>query len=145
MTRLTHALVAAGALFLAPAAARAQAPTRTIWSGVYTEAQAERGEAVYLDACARCHGTNLEGEEVVPPLKGGRFTSSGNGLTLGDLYERIRTTMPYDDPGTLTRQQNADVIAYLLRQGRFPAGQRELASRAEVLRMIAFEATKSSR
>jgi mono/diheme cytochrome c family protein len=138
-------VVAVGVVVSTPAAARAQAPTRTTWSGVFTAAQADRGKEVYLSSCARCHGTDLEGEEIVPPLTGGRFTSSWNGLTLGDLYERIRTTMPYDDPGTLTRQQNADVIAYILRAARFPAGARELANRGEALKMIAFEATRATR
>ena len=141
----TLRLAAGAALALAPAAARAQSPSRTTWSGVYTAAQADRGEQVYLNACARCHGTNLEGEEIVPPLTGGRFTASWNGLTLGDIYERIRTTMPYDDPGTLQRAQIADVIAYILEYGRFPAGPRELASRAEALKMIGFEATRTAR
>ena len=146
MKALAYAVVvAAGVVVFTPAAARAQAPTRTTWSGVFTEAQAERGKDVYRATCARCHGTDLEGEEIVPPLTGGRFTASWNGLTLGDLYERIRTTMPYDDPGTLTRQQNADVIAYILRMSRFPMGARELANRAEALKMIAFEATKATR
>jgi mono/diheme cytochrome c family protein len=138
-------IVAAGVVVFTPAAARAQAPTRSTWSGVYTAAQAERGAQVYQTSCARCHGTNLEGEEIVPPLIGGRFTASWNGLTLGDLFERIRTTMPYDDPGALTRQENADVIAYILRAGRFPAGARELANRGEALKMIAFEATRATR
>jgi mono/diheme cytochrome c family protein len=137
--------MAAGMTVLAPAAARAQTPSRTTWSGVYTVAQAERGAQVYGRSCARCHGATLEGEEIVPPLTGGRFTASWNGLTLGDLYERIRTTMPYDDPGALTRQENADVIAYILRAGRFPAGARELANRGEALKMIAFEANKATR
>jgi mono/diheme cytochrome c family protein len=148
MSRRTFAYIwiaAAGVVGFTPAAVRAQAPTRTTWSGVFTAAQAERGKQVYLATCARCHGTNLEGEEIVPPLTGGRFTSSWNGLTLGDLYERIRTTMPYDDPGILKRPEISDVIAYILKQSSFPAGARELAQRGEALKLIAFEATRASR
>lgn len=143
---VARALLAAAAVALVPAAARAQTASRTtsrtVWSGVYTAAQAERGAQIYLGSCARCHGTNLEGEEIVPPLTGGRFTASWNGLTLGDLFERIRTTMPYDDPGALDRRESADVIAFILRTARFPAGQRELASRGEALKLILFEASR---
>ena len=139
------ALVATGLALAAPGAARAQVPTRTTWSGVFSREQAERGKEVYQTGCARCHGAALQGEEIVPALTGGAFTASWNGLTLGDLFERIRTSMPYDDPGTLTRQQNADVIAYILSVSGFPTGQRELASRAEALKLIAFEATRATR
>lgn len=123
---------------------RAQEPaaTRSVWDGVYTEEQAKRGEAVYHKECAACHGDMLTGGESAPPLTGGAFQSNWNGLTLGDLFERIRKTMPQTKPGSLTRQQNADVLAFMLSINKFPAGKTELYRQAEMLKEIRFETKK---
>jgi mono/diheme cytochrome c family protein len=116
--------------------------TRSVWDGVYTEEQARRGAALYGKECARCHGPTLAGGEEAPALEGGGFVANWNGLTLGDLFERTRTTMPQNDPGRLTRQQHADVLAYVLSANRFPAGKRELVKETEVLKLIRFEAER---
>ncbi len=116
--------------------------SRSVWDGVYTDEQARRGEAVSNEQCARCHGQALSGGEEAPPLAGAGFVSNWNGLTMGDLFERVRTTMPSDAPGKLTRQQNADVLAYLLSLNKFPTGKTELDRQTEVLKQIRFEATK---
>lgn len=116
--------------------------TRSVWDGVYTTAQAERGAALYANNCASCHGSTLGGGESAPPLTGGEFSSNWNGLTLGDLFERIRTTMPADRPGRLTREQDADVVAYMLSVSEFPAGNVELARQTEVLKQIQYNSTK---
>lgn len=123
-------------------AIRAQETTRSVWDGVYTEAQAKRGEAVYRQNCASCHGVALEGIETAGPLAGARFTANWNGVTVGDLLERVRVSMPNDRPGTLSRQQTADVLAYVFSANRFPAGKTELARQTELLKQIKFEATK---
>ena len=125
----------------APAAQPASAK-RTVWDGVYTEAQARRGEAVYKLSCASCHGVALEGIEMAGPLTGARFTANWNGVTVGDLLERVKVSMPNDRPGTLSRQQTADVLAYVFNVNRFPAGKAELARQTEVLKQIKFEATR---
>jgi S-disulfanyl-L-cysteine oxidoreductase SoxD len=126
-------------------AVRAQEPPsseRSVWDGVYTEEQAKRGEALYEKQCSTCHGDKLAGRESAPPLTGGAFMANWNGLTLGDLFERIRRTMPQDSPGKLSRQQNADVLAYVLSFNKFPAGKTELYRQAEMLKEIRFEAAK---
>ena len=123
-------------------AVRAQETTRSVWDGVYTEAQAKRGEAVYRQNCAACHGVTLEGIETAGPLTGARFTANWNGVTVGDLLERVRVSMPNDRPGTLSRQQTADVLAYVFSINRFPAGKAELARQTELLKQIKFDATK---
>jgi mono/diheme cytochrome c family protein len=125
-------------------AIRAQETTRSVWDGVYTEAQAKRGEAVYRQSCASCHGVALEGIETAGPLTGARFTANWNGVTVGDLLERVKVSMPNDRPGTLSRQQTADVLAYVFSVNRFPAGKAELARQTEILKQIKFEATKPS-
>ena len=123
-------------------AARGQAETRSVWDGVYTEDQAKRGEAVYRKECAACHGDALTGGESAPPLTGGAFQANWNGLTLGDLFDRMRKTMPQSKPGSLTRQQNADVLAFMLSINKFPAGKTELYRQSEMLKEIRFETKK---
>jgi quinoprotein glucose dehydrogenase len=123
-------------------ALRAQETTRSVWDGVYTEAQARRGEAAYRLNCARCHGVALEGIETAGPLTGARFTANWNGVTVGDLMERVKVSMPNDRPGTLSRPLIADVLAYVLSVNRFPAGKSELARQTELLKQIKFEATR---
>jgi quinoprotein glucose dehydrogenase len=118
------------------------AQSRSVWDGVYTVEQAGRGQGLYFSACASCHGTALSGGESAPPLAGGDFLSNWNGLTVGDLFERIRTTMPADRPGRLSREQNADILAFLLSMNQFPAGQAELERQTEALKQIRLEATR---
>ena len=112
----------------------------SIWQGVFTEGQSKRGQTAYKKHCASCHGEQLTGGEDSPPLTGAAFLANWNGLTLGDLFERIRTTMPQDHPGRLSRQQNADILAYVLSKNQFPAGQAELSTNTDSLKQIRFQA-----
>lgn len=114
--------------------------TRSVWDGVYTSEQAERGAVLYANNCASCHGSALGGGESAPPLTGGDFSSNWNGLTVGDLFERIRISMPADRPGKLTREQDADVLAYMLSVSECPPGKAELGHQTEVLKQIRIEA-----
>jgi len=123
-------------------AATAASAGRTVWSGVYTAAQAERGAAVYAQDCANCHGMGLEGADMSPALAGAAFMANWNDLTLGDLFERIRISMPANRPGTLSRRDNADVIAHLLRENQFPAGTTELPTETPALRALKFVTVK---
>lgn len=116
--------------------------TRSVWDGVYSEEQAKRGEEIYRKECASCHGETLVGGGGAAPLTGGAFLSNWNGLTVGDLFERIRKTMPQGSLGKLTKQRDADVLAYLLSFNKFPAGKTELQKQVEFLKEIRFEATK---
>lgn len=127
---------AVGLVILPIVAVAAMAASGSVWDGVYTEEQAKRGNAIYLQECASCHGPQLEGGDMSPPLVGGVFTSNWNDLAVGDLFERIRTTMPLDRPGAVTRQQNADVIAFLLKANGWPAGAAELPRELAPLKAI---------
>jgi quinoprotein glucose dehydrogenase len=84
----------------------------------------------------------LTGGESAPPLTGGAFLSNWNGLTLADLFDRIRKTMPQNAPGKLSRQENADILAYTLSVNKFPVGKTELSRQTEFLKEIRFEAMK---
>jgi quinoprotein glucose dehydrogenase len=119
----------------------AQAP-RTVWDGVYNDAQAKRGETMYVDACSNCHGRTLEGQDMTPALTGGGFMANWDGLSVGDLTDRIRSSMPFDRPGTLSRQDNVDIVAYILRFNKFPAGKDELPPQINTLKQIVFKAAK---
>jgi S-disulfanyl-L-cysteine oxidoreductase SoxD len=112
---------------------------RSVKDGVYSEEQAKRGEVVYAETCANCHGEHLEGIDMSPALVGSTFSSNWNTLTIGDLFDRIRTTMPMDRPGTITPQQNADVIAFMLKANQYPAGTSELPNTVTPLKTIAIE------
>ena len=122
--------------------ASAAEPMTSQWDGVYSLEQAKRGEPLYSENCAACHGSDLAGGEMAPALIGFEFSANWDGLTLGDIFERIRISMPQNDPSALTRAQKIDVLAFILSQGRYPAGQTELPSQTEVLKTISFLATK---
>ncbi len=136
--RIHAAILLASGIFIAAATLNAEqeAAGKTAWNGVYTEAQAKRGETAYAQFCAKCHGPDLVGADVAPPLAGVEFQSGWNDLTVGDLFERLRITMPADKPGTVSRQDNADLVAFLLAKNGFPAGDAELPTQTETMKTI---------
>ena len=124
MTRSSIAL--AGLAIFASAAAFAQGGAM-VSAGAYTAAQAARGQAVYTaNHCVMCHGPALAGNDSVPALSGSGFIGNWAGQTLGDLATRIHTTMPADNPGSLSDAQVADVIAYILQQNQYKTGPKEI-------------------
>jgi mono/diheme cytochrome c family protein len=114
----------------------APAAGATVTSGVYTSDQAKRGQAVYVDACAKCHIEDLSGGKDSPPLVGDDFLGGWKGKTVGDLFDEVRMTMPFDSPGKLTAEQYSDVIAYIFSANKFPAGNTELAHDTAPLQKI---------
>ena len=92
------------------------------WDGAYTNAQADRGAEAYIAQCAQCHGTTLGGIEAAPALTGLEFFAKWEGETPGALAERTRLSMPPASAGSLSRAQSADLVAYVLRAGGYPAG-----------------------
>ena len=118
------------------------AQPRNVWNGVYTKDQATRGKPLYEQNCGACHGQTLEGVEMAPALTGGDFQDKWIGQTLGDLFERIRTTMPQDKPGRLSRDVNTDILAYILSVNGYPAGETELPRDTQVLKQILITAKK---
>lgn len=131
-------------LFALPLAAAtalsARQEGRTVWDGVYTEEQAVRGEAVYQDQCTFCHLDDLMGDAFATPLIADAFTLRWEGGTLGDLMIVTQVTMPADQPNTLSTEQVADVIAFLLKMNEYPAGDEELPPDQEALEAIAIVA-----
>ena len=132
--------VAAGVLAVGAfvVATHAQAP-KGVSAGVYTAEQAKRGEVVYKEQCAACHGDNLEGAGPMPALAGPDFAKAWKGKTVADLFEKTHSSMPATAPGSLTEKQTADVLAYMFSIAKLPAGSTELAASVEPLKQITFD------
>jgi mono/diheme cytochrome c family protein len=111
---------------------------RSVREGVYTTAQARRG-AARSGICASCHGADFEGD-TAPPLMGDAFVAKWSGKPLGELFDIIYKDMPNDDPGTLSRRQSADYLAYILLANGLPTGPRDLGTESDALGQIRFEA-----
>ena len=126
---------------VAVATSSAQSP-RSVWDGVYTVEQAKRGATFYGQECSQCHGSDMSGSDEVPPLSGDRFMSNWNTLSVGDLLERIRISMPAGDPSRLSPQEKADIVAFVLNANKFPAGTAELPRESQALQDIQILATK---
>jgi len=121
----------------APAiSAAAQPSSQTSWSGVFGAAQAKRGEAIAGRRCASCHNADLAGGQDGPALVGSDVRHAWSGTTAGDLFDRIRTTMPADAPQSLSAQDTADLLAFIFSQNECPAGEKELPSDIEALKQI---------
>lgn len=114
----------------------------SVWDGVYTVEQADRGAPLYAERCSECHGEGLQGDDVSPPLVGSDFLWDWNGTSVGDLFERIVISMPEENPKSMTPQQKADVLAFVLQQNEIPAGDAELASSKKELSPIRIDAVR---
>lgn len=114
---------------------------RSPWDGVYTVEQATRGQVLYDEQCASCHGSELNGGSRAPSLAGDEFSANWNNATLGDLFEYQRFSMPQNDPGSLSPQENADILAYMLQKGHYPPGATELSTDIEDLKTVTLLAT----
>jgi S-disulfanyl-L-cysteine oxidoreductase SoxD len=124
-------------------AMRAQQPAgKSVWDGVYTAEQAKRGEATYQKECSSCHGGDLNGDGFAPALTGAEFTNTWNGTTLGDLFERMRISMPPSGPESVSPQSKADILSFVLKSSKFPEGKAEIAPQTEMLKGIQFQANK---
>jgi mono/diheme cytochrome c family protein len=133
------AVIGLGVGLLEESHAAGQMP-RSVWDGVYTETQAQRGKAVYVQRCGTCHGSG----DQAPALYGSDFLSDFDGKTVAELLDRIRSTMPQDKPASLTPQEASDVTAYVL-SFSFPVGQTEVNHDGASLSQIRFEAAKPKR
>ncbi len=100
----------------------------TVWDGVYTAAQAARGEAVYRRHCLSCHQADFSGTEEASALSGDAFMQAWREDTVGNLFTRVRNLMPFDEPASLGDAAYVDSVAYLLQVNGFPAGSYELTA-----------------
>ena len=116
--------------------------TRSTWDAVYTTEQAARGEPLYARMCARCHADDLTGEGHAPALAGADFNAAWNNRPVSEFFDKIMGTMPPTAPGRLGPEETADLVAFILSKGAYPAGATELPATKEALQTIKFLATK---
>ena len=152
---MTRLLALAAALACIAAAAHPSAATRssrarhariepahTVWDSVYSDSQVTRAESTYSQSCAKCHGSTLEGAQDGGPLTGPDFLANWDGMTLADLHEKIRTTMPPDTPNTIPAAQVADLVALVLARNHYPSGPTALTADAARLKDIRIARSK---
>jgi mono/diheme cytochrome c family protein len=111
-----------------PGAQIEQSPDKNVWAGVYNYEQARRGEVAYGASCAVCHLDSLKGSDMAPALVGNAFRNDWDTKSVRALYSRILSTMPADDPASLSEKTVLDIVAYLLEANGFPAGSNQLES-----------------
>jgi mono/diheme cytochrome c family protein len=98
--------------------ARAEEPATSILNGVYTPDQASRGQQTFQKLCSSCH--------TVEEHTGRRFGAKWAGTSVGDLFDLVSNTMPENEPGSLTKEDYAGVLAFFLKQSGYPPGETEL-------------------
>jgi len=130
----------------APYSQERPAADRTVWDGVYTQAQSARGREAYAYSCATCHLPTLEGDQSrdVPALAGDEFVEEWNQKPVSDLFDLIRKNMPKDSAGSLRAETYADLVAYILEANEFPGGAQELPADPARLRQIRIVRTPPS-
>jgi S-disulfanyl-L-cysteine oxidoreductase SoxD len=140
---MTHRFLWVAAAFVGASALTAFArhasvaePTHTVWDSVYTTAQASHGDSLYKATCIKCHGATLSGGDEGSPLVGSAFLGNWRDLTLDQLFDKIRTSMPPDNPKSIATRDVADLVAYLLAQNQFPAGAKVLTDSLDQLKDI---------
>jgi len=136
---LPAAIILAAVSVSAPRAA--QAPPRSAKEGVYTTEQADRGKPAYDGKCASCHGSMATvTPDMAPLLNDSGFQNLWRDRSLAQLFSRIRETMPQDKPNTLSPEETADLVAYILNANQLPAGDTPLPTDLEKLKDIKVDA-----
>jgi len=114
----------------------AQQPA-SVLGGVYTEAQAKRGEKVYGDNCVTCHGPKLQGTDTAgPTLTGPDFVNGWKDMTVAALFAKISSDMPSNAPGSLKPEEYADVLSFVLSSNKYPAGKADLPTDPAALKAV---------
>lgn len=126
VTALTIFVGATSAAALRPQTSEAPG-IKTVWDGVYTRAQAERGKSLYVEYCGSCHREDLSGFSTVPPLTGDAFLNSWSGRTVDALYTYVRSAMPPYQSKAISRQAYMDIVAFIFETNGMPGGTNELA------------------
>jgi cytochrome c len=107
----------------------------------FTAPQADRGLRAYERSCTKCHQSDLQGNQEVeaPALAGDAFMSRWRGQATKDLFEKVSTKMPADQPGSLPADAYLDIVAYLLQANKFPSGNDELSLAPDSLAQVISE------
>lgn len=125
---MRRVLPALAALCIFPVLASGQTAPRTTHSGVYSRAQATRGQQVFLTMCKSCHTPESHTSEA--------FVAKWNGRSLSELFQFISDQMPKNEPGSLSPEEYADVLAYVLRLNRIPPGETDIPAEVSETKSI---------
>jgi len=117
-------------LLIVVAAVALQAPAKSVWDGVYTEAQATRGKAFFDKECSRCHDQSDYSDPA--------FMKTWAGPAF-NLFQEISVSMPMDAPGKLDAQAYVDLVAFMFKSNSFPAGDTELSPDPDALKLVKIE------
>jgi mono/diheme cytochrome c family protein len=121
----------------------APAQTPSVWQGVYTEQQATRGQQTFQSECASCHPPmSGSGAAIAPALSGSEFRQRWAEQSVGDIFMTMRTTMPPSAPASLSKEAYVDVLAYVLKANKYPAGSTELPPEPARLGLIVIDAQR---
>jgi cytochrome c5 len=131
-------LVQIAAMPAASATARHPLAPGSVWDSVFSLVQAGRGESTFRATCSNCHGDSLVGINDAPALTGAQFHKTWDGNALSSLFNRINNDMPSDNPGSLTKPQVAELMAFLLKYNGYPAGKIDLPASPDSLSQIRF-------
>jgi mono/diheme cytochrome c family protein len=119
-------MCAVSTLYLLTQPSAGQSKPVSIHDGIFTPTQATLGDRAFGVNCASCHGTDLAGGQHAPSLAGDAFLLRWQGRSVGDLFQRISTSMPQQSPGTLTAKTVLDIVAFILQANGYPTGNSEL-------------------
>jgi len=146
-TRITPVAIGASLLvILCLSVAFASEAQRVAGTGeprIYTAAQAARGKDLYLENCGSCHAPDLTGSPMAPPL--GRQIFAGGRRSFRQLFDFVQLFMPVFSPNGLSRQQNSDILAFILQTAGYPAGATELPVSSEAQDAITLSASLNDR
>src|SRR5262245_27075 len=140
-SRIPSTIVIAAAGFFAlglltPAIAQAK---KTTLDGVYTPAQAARGQKAFVKSCGGCHRDDMSGgDDSEPPLRGINFSAKWKDASVAELYDYIATNMPRSKPGSLPLEDCIDIVSFILQSNDMPAGATELTTDIDTLLQISF-------
>jgi mono/diheme cytochrome c family protein len=141
---LVLAAIAVGICAGVVRAVLAGAASKTTQDGVYTEEQAARGRTQYTQSCSACHMEDLSGSGEALPLAGDAFMQAWESQTVYDLFDLVHSTMPQDNPGTLSPETSLDIVTYLFKSNGFPAGKVELKNDPDALKSIKITSKKAA-
>ncbi len=123
-----------------------QEPSKSVWDGVYSDAQAARGQKLFVRSCGGCHRDDASGgDDSEPPLRGPNFTYNWEDASIAALYDFIASNMPRNRPGSLALGECADIVAFVLKLNEMPSGAAELTTNIEQLDQIRFTAKRPPR
>src|SRR5882672_9683491 len=139
---LTGVARAAGSPDRGPQETAKAAAGQSVWEGVYTAEQADRGKALYAQWCAGCHSADLRGDGTSPSLIEEGFAFQWNDTSVGEFFEQIRKLMPSNRPNSLPPQSYRDIVAFIFQSNKFPAGDKDLADDLDALNLIRITAKR---